>query len=161
MVVLPSSRPYTAFRTQKETYQWCVAPMGLSGMPEVLSLLMRTLFNTLGTFVVVYLDDMCIFFRTMKDHIGLVRAVCEVLRKEILYARLSKCAFGRKEITFLRHMVSADVLPVDPKKTDSMATFQTPFCSKELLSFLGLSGYYRRFICNFARLSRPLRELTK
>ena len=60
--------------------------MGLSGMPGVLSLLMRTLFNTLGTFVVVYLDDMCIFSRTMEDHVGHVRAVCEVLRKEKLYA---------------------------------------------------------------------------
>ena len=58
-------------------------------------------------------------------------------------------------------MVSEDGLRVDPKKTDSIATFQTPSCRKELLSFLGLAGYYRRFICNFARLSRPLRELTK
>ena len=57
MVVLPSSRPYTAFRTQKETYQWCVVPMGLSGMPGVWSRLLRTLFDQLGTFVVMYLDD--------------------------------------------------------------------------------------------------------
>ena len=86
MVVLPSSRPNTTFRTHNETYLWCVAPMGLSGMPGVWSRLMRTLFDKLGTFVVVYLDDICIFSRTMEDHVGHVRAVCEVLRKEKLYA---------------------------------------------------------------------------
>ena len=63
---------------------------------------------------------------------------------------------GPKEIIFLGHMVSTAGPRVDPKKTDSIATFQTPSCRKELLSFLGLAGYYRRFICNFARLSRPL-----
>ena len=154
MVVLPSSRPYTAFRTHKETYQWCVAPMGLSGMPGVWSRLTRTLFDKLGTFVVVYLDDIGIFSRTMEDHVGHVRAVCEVMRKEKLYARLSKCAFGSKEIAFSGHMVSEAGLRVDIKKTDSIAKFQASSCRKELLSFLGLAGYYRRFICKYARISR-------
>ncbi|CAI5714125.1 unnamed protein product [Peronospora farinosa] len=161
MVVLPSSRPYTAFRTQKETYQWCVAPMGLSGMPGVWSRLMRTLFDKLGQFVVVYRDDICIFSRTMEAHLIHVRAVGDVLRKEKLYARLSKCAFGRQEIAFLGHMVSKYGLRVDPRKTITIATFRAPTCRKELLSFLVLAGYYRRFICNFARISRPLRDLTK
>ena len=79
MVVLPSSRPYTAFITHKETYQWCVAPMGLLGIPGVWSRLMRTLFDKLGTFVVVYLDDICIFSRTMEEHVGHVRAVCDYI----------------------------------------------------------------------------------
>ena len=155
MVILPSSRPYTAFRTQKEAYQWCVAPMGLSGMPGVWSRLMRKLFDQLDTFVVVYLEDICIFPRTMEDHVGHVRAVCAVLRKEKLYARLSKCAFGRNEIAFLGHMVSDEDLQVDPKKTDAVATFQDPTCRKELLSFLGLAGHYRRFICNFPSCHVP------
>ena len=161
MVVLPSSRPYTAFRTQKETYQWCVVPMGLSGMPGVWSRLLRTLFDQLGTFVVVYIDDICIFSRTMEDHVGHVRAVCTVLRNEKLYARVSKCAFDRNEISFLGHMVSDKGLRVDPKKTDAIETFQAPTCRKELLSFLGLAGYYRRIIYDFAKLSRPVRALTK
>ena len=122
---------------------------------------MCTLFDKLGTFAVVYQDDICICSRTMEDHVGHVRAICEVFCKEMLYNRLSKCAFGRKEITFLGHMDSAAGLRVDPKKTDSIATFQKPSCLKVLLRFLGLAGYYRRFICNFARLSRPLRKLTK
>ena len=75
MVVLPSSRPNTTFRTHNETYLWCLAPMGLSGMPGVWSRFMRMLFDKQGNFVVVYLDDMCIFSRTMEDHVGHVRAV--------------------------------------------------------------------------------------
>nr|CCA26867.1 putative retroelement pol polyprotein [Albugo laibachii Nc14] len=160
MVVLPSSRPYTAFRTQKEMYQWCVAPLGLSGMPGAWSRLMRTLFDKLRKFVVVRLDDICILSRTMEFHVKDVRAVCEVLRKDKLYARLSKCAFGLKEIAFLGHMVSEDGIRVDLKKTDSIATFQAPTCCKKLLSFLGLAGHYRRFICNFAQISCPLRDST-
>ena len=100
MEVLPSSRPYTVFGTLKETYQWFVTNIELSGMHGVWSRLMRTLFDKLGNFVVVYLDDICIFSRTMEDHVGHVHAVCEVLRKEKLYTRHSKCAFGRKEIVF-------------------------------------------------------------
>uniref|UniRef100_A0AAV1TY03 Reverse transcriptase n=1 Tax=Peronospora matthiolae TaxID=2874970 RepID=A0AAV1TY03_9STRA len=77
----------------------------------------------------------------MEDHVGHVRAVCAVLRKEKLYTRLSKCAFGRNEIAFLGHMVSDEGLQVDPKKTDAIAQFHAPTCRKELLSFLGLAGY--------------------
>ncbi|CAI5721718.1 unnamed protein product [Peronospora effusa] len=135
--------------------------MHLSGMPGVWLRLMRTLFDKLGLFVVVYLDDICIFSRTMKTHVIHVRALCDVLRKEKLYARLSKCAFGRQEIKFLGHMVSEDGLRVDPRKINTIATLQEPTFRKELLSSLGLAGYYRRFICNFTRISRPLRYLTK
>ena len=97
--------------------------MGLSGMPGVWSRLMRTLFDTLGQFVVMYLDDISIFSRLMEDHVSHVRAVCDVLRKEQLYARLSKCAFGRKEIAFLVHMVFEDGLRVNPKKNATILTF--------------------------------------
>ncbi|CAI5728185.1 unnamed protein product [Peronospora farinosa] len=158
MVVLPSSRPYTTSRTHKETYQWCVAPMDLSGMPGVWSRLMRTLFDKLGQFVVVYLDDTCSFSRTMEAHLIHVRAVCDVLRKEKLYARLSKCAFGRQEIAFLGHMVSKDGLRVDPRKTNTIATFRAPTCRKKLLIFLGLAGYlpaiYLQFCTDIASSSR-------
>ncbi|KAF1326163.1 Retroelement pol polyprotein, partial [Globisporangium splendens] len=78
MRVKPDSRPYTAFRSQKETYQWCVAPMGLAGMPGVWSRLMRVLFGKFK-FVVVYLDDICIFSRSMKDHAQHLAMVCEVV----------------------------------------------------------------------------------
>ncbi|KAF1331550.1 Retroelement pol polyprotein, partial [Globisporangium splendens] len=159
-VVESKSRPYTAFRTQKETYQWCVAPMGLAGMPGVWSRLMRTLFDKFD-FVVVYLDDICIFSKTMEDHVLHVRAVCEVLRKEKLFAQISKCSFGQPSVAFLGHTVCYQGLSVDTRKTEAISKYPTPNSRKTLLSFLGLAGYYRRFICDFAKIASPLRELTK
>ncbi|POM69884.1 Polyprotein [Phytophthora palmivora] len=81
MRVVMSSRPYTAFRTHKETYQWCVAPMGVAGMPGTWSRLMHVLFDKFE-FVVVYLDDICVFSNSMEEHVEHLRAVCEVLRRE-------------------------------------------------------------------------------
>ncbi|KAF1328523.1 Retroelement pol polyprotein, partial [Globisporangium splendens] len=160
MRVKPDSRPYTAFRSQKETYQWCVAPMGLAGMPGVWSRLMRVLFGKFK-FVVVYLDDICIFSRSMKDHAQHLAMVCEVLRYEKLYARLSKCEFGMSSVHFLGHTVTAEGIQVDAKKTTAIEKYPTPTTQKTLLSFLGLAGYYRRFICDFARIALPLHRLIK
>ncbi|KAF1317106.1 polyprotein, partial [Globisporangium splendens] len=160
MRVKPDSRPYTAFRSQKETYQWCVAPMGLAGMPGVWSRLMRVLFGKFK-FVVVYLDDICIFSRSMKDHAQHLAMVCEVLRHEKLYARLSKCEFGKSSVQFLGHTVTAEGIQVDANKTTAIEKYPTPTTQKTLLSFLGLAGYYRRFICDFARIALPLHRLIK
>ncbi|KAF1327470.1 Retroelement pol polyprotein, partial [Globisporangium splendens] len=160
MRVKPDSRPYTAFRSQKETYQWCVAPMGLAGMPGVWSRLMRVLFGKFK-FVVVHLDDICIFSRSMKDHAQHLAMVCEVLRHEKLYARLSKCEFGKSSVHFLGHTVMAEGIQVDAKKTIAIEKYPTPTTQKTLLSFLGLAGYYRRFICDFARIALPLHRLIK
>lgn len=125
IVMMPSSRPFTALRTHKETYQWCVAPMGLAGMPGVWSRLMRVLFEKYE-FVVIYIDDICIFSRFMEEHVTHVRIVLEVLRKEGLYACLSKCSFGKTQIEFLGHLVSKDGLSVDPRKTDAIVKYPTP-----------------------------------
>ncbi|KAF1333225.1 polyprotein, partial [Globisporangium splendens] len=160
MRVKPDSRPYTAFRPQKETYQWCVAPMGLAGMPGVWSRLMRVLFGKFKL-VVVYLDDICIFSRSMKDHAQHLAMVCEVLRYEKLYARLSKCEFGMSSVHSLDHTVAAEGIQVDAKKTTAIEKYPAPTTQKTLLSFLGLAGYYRRFICDFARIALPLHRLIK
>ncbi|POM79630.1 Retroelement pol Polyprotein, partial [Phytophthora palmivora] len=152
MRVIKSSRPYTAFRTHKETYQWCVAPMEVAGMPRTWSRLMHALFDKFE-FVVVYLDDICVFSKSMEEHVEHLRAVCEVLRREQLYAHLSKCSFGQTEVAFLGHMVSQAGISVDPRKTEAIAKYPTPTNRKELLSFLGLAGYYRRFIYDFAELA--------
>ncbi|KAF1319757.1 Retroelement pol polyprotein, partial [Globisporangium splendens] len=160
MRVKPDSRHYTAFRSQKETYQWCVAPMGLAGMPGVWSRLMRVLFGKFK-FAVVYLDDICIFSRSMKDHAQHLAMVCEVLRHEKLYARLSKCEFGKSSVHFLGHTVTTEGIQVDAKKTTAIEKYPTPTTQKTLLSFLGLAGYYRRFICDFARIALPLHRLIK
>lgn len=160
MLVVPASRKYTAFRTHRETYQWCVAPMGLAGMPGTWSRLMRALFDRFD-FVVVYMDDICIFSATIEEHVGHLRAVLEVLRAEKLYARPSKCVFGAAEVSFLGHRVSAAGLHVDSSKVRAIEDWPEPAKPKELVRFLGLCGYYRKFIARFAELVLPLSELVK
>jgi hypothetical protein len=160
MRVHPESRKYTAFRTDQETYQWCVAPMGFSGMPDVWSRLMRLLFGNFP-FVVVYLDDHRIFSRSQEEHVAHLRAVFKVLRSERLYARLSKCVFGAESVKFLGHTVSKHGLQVDDRKTRAIERMPAPSNVKELLSFLGFTGYYRRLIYNYAEIVLPLSELAK
>ncbi|POM81488.1 DNA/RNA polymerase [Phytophthora palmivora] len=134
--------------------------MGVAGMPGPWSRLMHALFDKFE-FVVVYLDDICVFSKSMEEHVEHLRAVCEVLRRKQLYTHLSKCSFGQTEVAFLGHMVSQAGISVDPRKTEAITKYPTPTNRKELLSFLGLAGYYRRFIYDFAELARPLRDLTK
>lgn len=158
MVVMPSNHPYTAFRRHKETYQWCVAPMGLAGMPGIWSRFMRVLFEKFD-FVVVFLDDICIFSRSMEEHVEHVRAVCEILRRERFYVCVLKYAFGRTTIDFSGHHVFKDGLSVDPRKTEAIAQYPAPTTRKELLSLLRLAGYCF-IICGFAKIARPVRDLT-
>ena len=160
MRVHPDSKKYTAFRTHNETYQWCVAPMGLAGMPGVWSRLMRVLFGKFS-FVVVYLDDICVFSSNVEEHVQHLKTLFDVLRKEELYAHRSKCKFGKYEVGFLGHTVSDKGLSMDKSKTAAIATWPTPKSTKELQSFLGLAGYYRRFIFQFAHIVHPLSSLLK
>ncbi|KAF0776233.1 hypothetical protein AaE_000067, partial [Aphanomyces astaci] len=115
MIVIPHARKYTAFRTLKKILQWCVAPMGMAGMPGIWSRLMRSLFEKFS-FVVVYLDDICIYSKSMEEHIQHLHIVLEVLCKEKLYARLEKCAFAVDKVDFLGHTISADGLQVGASK---------------------------------------------
>ena len=120
MRVKPATRKYTAFRTHRETYQWCVAPMGLAGMPGVWSRLMRILFGKF-VFLVVYLDDICVFSESIEDHLEHLEQLFQVLRKEKLYAHKKKCHFGQHEVKFLGHTISSEGLAVDDSKTKSIA----------------------------------------
>lgn len=160
MRMSPTSKQYTAFRTNHEIYEWNVAPIGLAGMPGTWTRLMRKLLHTFR-FVVVYLDDICIFSRSMEDHIEHLRQVCEVLRANKLYARPDKCEFGQSSVDFLGHTISSAGLHVDARKTRAIAEWSEPGNAQELQRFLGLAGYYRRFIHGFAQLVLPLSSLVK
>ncbi|KAF0775321.1 hypothetical protein AaE_000979 [Aphanomyces astaci] len=121
---------------------------------------MRSLFDKFP-FVVVYLDDICIYSKSMEEHTQYLRIVVEVLRKEKLYAQLEKCAFAVHKVDFLGHTISADGLQVDASKVRAIEKWTTPTNRKELLSFLGMAGYYRKFIANYAKLVLTISELAK
>ena len=116
-----NSKKYTSFRTSNETYQWCVAPMGLAGTPGMLSRLMRALFGKYP-FVVVYLGDICIFSISYSEHLKHSSTVFAVLRKEKLYALIKKCKFARVKVNVLGYTFPAkDYLSTLPRRKQSLS----------------------------------------
>ncbi|GJP37738.1 hypothetical protein CLOM_g22159 [Closterium sp. NIES-68] len=111
--------------------------------------------------VVVYLDDILIYSRDMKQHVEHLRRVFEILRRERFYVKLSKSEFALERVQFLGHMVSARGVHVDPKKIEAVRTWKTPENVKELQQFLGFANYYNRFVPQYAKLAAPLTNLLK
>ncbi|CAI7730659.1 unnamed protein product [Closterium sp. NIES-53] len=111
--------------------------------------------------VVVYLDDILIYSRDMKQHIKHLRRVFEILRRGKSYVKLSKSEFALKKVQFLGHMVSAQGVHVDPKKIEAVRTWKTPENVKELQQFLGFANYYNRFVPQYAKIATPLTNLLK
>ncbi|KAG3116392.1 hypothetical protein PI125_g4675 [Phytophthora idaei] len=160
MRISPASKQYTAFRTNHEIYEWNVAPMDRAGMPGTWTRLMRKLLQSF-LFVVVYLDDICIFSRSMKEQVEHLRQVCKVLRDNKLYARPDKCDFGQRSVDFLGHTISEAGLQVDVRKTRAIAEWPETGNVQALQRVLGLAGYYRRFTHGFAQLLLSLSSLVK
>ncbi|KAD5318337.1 hypothetical protein E3N88_18283 [Mikania micrantha] len=111
--------------------------------------------------VIVFIDDILIYSKNEGDHACHLREVLETLRKEKLYAKFSKCAFWLREVQFLGHVVGADGILVDPSKVQAVMKWSPPRTPTEIRSFLGLAGYYRRFIQDFERIASPLTKLTR
>jgi hypothetical protein len=111
--------------------------------------------------VLVYLDDILIFSKTPEQHIEHLKYVLDTLRRHDYYAKLIKCAFGQTELEFLGHIVGAEGIKVDPRKTETVRQWPTPKNVSHVRSFLGLANYFRKFIKDFAKIAYPMTELTK
>ncbi|KAE9623441.1 reverse transcriptase family protein, partial [Parasedimentitalea maritima] len=152
----------TAFRTRYGHYEFVVMPFGLTNAPAVFMELMNSIFiDFLDQFVVVFIDDILVYSRSREEHAGHLRTVLQILRDRELYAKFSKCEFWMPEVAFLGHIVSAEGIKVDPAKIEAVATWTTPTNVKEVRSFLGLAGYYRRFVEGFSGIARPLTSLLR
>ena len=152
----------TAFRTRYGHYEFTVMPFGLTNAPATFMAMMNDVLRPyLDKFVVVFLDDVLIYSETEEEHAEHVEKVLEALRANQLYAKLSKCKFGQKEINFLGHTVTGSGIAVDQQKIKSILDWPVPKNVSDIRSFLGLAGYYRRFIHAFAATALPLSELTK
>ena len=152
----------TAFGTRYGSYEFCVLPFGLTNAPATFMRLMNTIFESdLDKFVQVFLDDILIFSSDMNEHLRNLRAVLTTLRKHQLFAKLSKCEFGLSSVTYLGHVVSDDGIATDPEKVESVKKWPTPKNVHEVRQFLGLAGYYQRFIAGFADIAAPLSDLTR
>ena len=154
--------PKTAFRTRYGHYEFVVMPFGLTNAPAAFMDLMNRICRPfLDNFVIVFIDDILVYSRSKEEHGQHLRQVLETLRSEKLYAKLSKCEFWLRSVNFLGHVVSQDGIHVDPSKVKAVEGWATPTTPTEIRQFLGLAGYYRRFIQNFSKIAKPLTLLTQ
>ena len=154
--------PKTAFRMRYGNYELTVMPFGLTNALAAFMDLMHRIFQPyLDQFVVVFVDDILIYFQSEWEHEYHLRIVLQFLRDHQLYAKFSKCEFWLTEVRFLGHVVSASGVSVDPEKVEAVMSWERPKSVFEIRSFLGLAGYYRRFIEDFSRIAAPMTRLTR
>ncbi|GJW01315.1 putative nucleotidyltransferase, ribonuclease H [Tanacetum coccineum] len=152
----------TAFRTRYGHYEFLVMPFGLTNAPAVFMDLMNRVFHEfLDKFVIVFIDDILVFSKSKEEHEEHLRTVLQILRQEKLYAKFSKCEFWLSKVAFLGHIVSAEGITMDPAKVEAITKWPRPTFVTEVRSFLGLAGYYRRFVEGFSRLALPLTKLMR
>ncbi|GJU32533.1 putative reverse transcriptase domain-containing protein [Tanacetum coccineum] len=139
--------PKTAFRTRYGHYEFQVMPFGLTNAPAVfMDLMNRVCKPYLDKFVIVFIDDILIYSRNKEEHANHLRIILELLKKEKLYAKFSKCDFWIHIVQFLGHLIDSQGLHVDPAKIEAVKNWTSPTTPTEIHQFLGLAGYYQRFI---------------
>ncbi|XP_076912613.1 uncharacterized protein LOC143570977 [Bidens hawaiensis] len=152
----------SAFRTRYGHYEFLVMPFGLTNAPAVFLDLMNRVFREfLDKFVIVFIDDILIYSKSKAEHEDHLRIVLEILRKKKLYAKFSKCEFWLSKVAFLGHIVSAEGISMDPAKIEAVTNWPRPTLVSEVRSFLGLAGYYRRFVEGFSAIALPLTQLLR
>ncbi|GJR48271.1 putative nucleotidyltransferase, ribonuclease H [Tanacetum coccineum] len=152
----------TAFRTRYGHFEFTVMPFGLTNAPAIfMDLMNRVCRPYLDKFVIVFIDDILIYSKTQEEHVEHLRLVLELLKKEKLYAKFSKCEFWLKEVQFLGHVINGNGIHMDPSKIEAVKNWKAPRTLTEVRSFLELVGYYRRFIENFSKIAKSLTILTQ
>ncbi|GKB22094.1 putative reverse transcriptase domain-containing protein [Tanacetum coccineum] len=154
--------PKTAFKTRYGHYEFQVMPFGLTNAPAVfMDLMNRVCKPYLDKFVIVFIDDILIYSKNKKEHEEHLKAILELLKKEELYAKFSKCEFWIPKVQFLGHVIDSQGIHVDPAKIESIKDWASPKTPTEIRQFLGLAGYYRRFIEGFSKIAKPMTKLTQ
>ncbi|GKB61647.1 putative reverse transcriptase domain-containing protein [Tanacetum coccineum] len=154
--------PKTAFRTRYGHYEFQVMSFGLTNAPVVFMDLMNHVCKPyLDKFVKVFIDDIIIYSRNKEEHGDHLRIILELLKKEKLYAKFSKCDFWIIIVQFLGHVIDSQGIHVDPAKIEAIKNWASPTTPTEVRQFLGLASYYRRFIKDFSKIAKPLTELTQ
>ncbi|GJV69219.1 putative reverse transcriptase domain-containing protein [Tanacetum coccineum] len=151
-----------AFRTRYGHYEFQVMPFGLTNAPAVfMDLMNRVCKPYLDKFVIVFIDNILIYSRNKKEHEEHLKVILELLKKEELYAKFSKCEFWIPKVQFLGHMIDSQGIHVDPTKIESIKDWASPKTPTEIRQFLGLAGYYRRFIKGFSKIAKSMTKLTQ
>nr|GEV65646.1 hypothetical protein [Tanacetum cinerariifolium] len=149
-------------QTRYGHFEFTVMPFGLTNTPVVfMDLINQVCKPYFDKFVIVFIDDIFIYSKTKEDHENHLRLMLDLLRKEKLYAKFSKCEFWLQEVHFLGHVLNHDGIYVDPSKIKAVKSWKAPTTPSKVRSFLGLAGYYRRFIENFFKIAKPITSLTQ
>ena len=157
----PEDREKTAFSTGKGLHHFKVMAMGLKNASGTFQKLMELILAGLDTkSCLVYLDDVILFNKTEEEHLDTLREVLERIQAAGLKLKTQKCRFARREVTFLGHLISEEGIRPDPNKVAKVLAWPLPTSDEEMKSFLGLCGYYARFIQNYAAITKPLRDAT-
>nr|GEV96623.1 putative reverse transcriptase domain-containing protein [Tanacetum cinerariifolium] len=152
----------TAFRTRYGHYKFQVMPFGLTNTSAVfMDLMNRVCKPYLDKFVIVFIDDILIYYKNKEEHGEHMKTILELLKREQLYAKFSKCDFWPESVQFIRHVIDSEGVHMDPAKIKAIKNWATPITPTEVRQFLGLAGYYRRFIKGFSLISKPLTKLTQ
>jgi hypothetical protein len=154
--------PKTALTTQYGLYEFVAVSFGMTNAPAYFMNLMNKVFmEELDRFVMVFIDNILIDSETMEEHEEHLRIVLERLRQQKLYAKFSKCEFWMEKVAFLGHVLSAEGIAMDLSKVELVTKWEQPVNVTDVRSFLGMAGYYRRFIENFSKIAKPMTELLK
>ena len=153
----------TAFTSRYGTYEFIVMPFGLTNAPATFQTAMNALFyDWLDKFVIVYLDDILIYSQTLEQHIQHVHQVLGRLTNAKWYCKLKKCDFAAKSVEYLGHIISNGTISIDKTKLKAITDWKTPFKNlKETQSYLGFTGYFRKFVKHYSHIARPLHNLAR
>jgi hypothetical protein len=153
----------TAFIWRGGLYEYIRMPFGLKNAPATFQRFMNMMLSVgqLRTFVMAYLDDLVVFSKNADEHVDHLRQTLSVLSRHGVKLKLSKCHFGMKKIKYLGHILDQDGVHVDPSYVTAVKDMPYPTSIQELQSFLGMCGYYRRFIPTYANIAHPLHQLLK
>ena len=152
----------TTFRTHEGHHEFVVKPFGLTNAPSTFQALMKDLFRPfLRRFVLVFFDDILIYSREEREHVEHVARVLEALEMNQLVVNGDKCEWGTRRVEYLGHVISLNGLEVDKDKVAAVVNWPTPRNLKELRGFLGLTGYYRKFVKGYAQIAQELTNQLK
>lgn len=158
----PEDTHKTAFKTHNGLYEFLVMAFGLTNAPATFQSVMNLIFAALlRKGVLVFMDDILIYSSTLEEHVILLQQVFDILRQHKFFIKLSKCSFAQKEIEYLGHCISSQGVATEKSKISVVEQWPVPKNVKDLRGFLGLTGYYRKFIKHYGLISRNLTDLLK